>query len=505
MSMTSDSARRVKSVPATAPKIMVHIVAYNAASTLARVLDRIPRVLRQSLTEICVFDDASTDETFLVGQGYKQVRGFDGLHVFRNPANRGYGGNQKLGYRYAIEKGFDYVVLLHGDGQYAPEAMPNLLDPLLSGEADAVFGSRMMEPGSARRGGMPLYKYVGNKVLTSIQNTLLEMSLTEFHSGYRAYSVAALKQIPFEENTDDFHFDTQIIIQLQSAGLRIKEVPIPTYYGDEICHVNGLKYAEDVVRSVLEYRLHKTGAVSRPEYSHVRLPRYREKTSPFSSHRRIVDAVKPGSKVLDVGTSSGYLARELRDKGCFVVGVDSSDSSEARAACDKFYVANLDGGTWEPEEKAFDYVIFADVLEHLRDTSILARAQSWLAEDGRIVASTGNVALWYMRLQLLFGRFQYAPRGILDETHVRLYTLSTFRDLLRSNGYRVTREDYTVIPIETITESLPTTFRKISSVLDAAQHRLAVQSPELFAYQIIVEGIPLARDIAHLPIPRRER
>src|SRR5438045_2211847 len=119
----------------------------------------------------------------------------------------------------AIENGLDIVVLLHGDGQYAPEILPDIVEPLELDKCDAVFGSRMMEPGAARRGGMPLYKYLGNKVLTQFENAFLEMNLSEFHSGYRVYSVEALKRLPFEANSDDFPFDTQIIIQLKAAGL----------------------------------------------------------------------------------------------------------------------------------------------------------------------------------------------------------------------------------------------------------------------------------------------
>jgi 2-polyprenyl-3-methyl-5-hydroxy-6-metoxy-1,4-benzoquinol methylase len=465
----------------------VHVVAYNAASTLARVLDRIPHDLRPRLAEICVFDDASSDETFLVGKGYQQVRDMPQLQVFRNARNRGYGGNQKLGYRYAIERGFDFVVLLHGDGQYAPEAMPNLLQPLLQGEADAVFGSRMLEPGAARRGGMPLYKYLGNKILTQFENAFLEMNLSEFHSGYRVYSVEALKKIPFESNSDDFHFDTQIIIQLKAAGMRIKEVPIPTYYGDEICHVNGMRYARDVARSVLQYRMHQAGVVRRPEYNHVPPRPYSEKFSAFSSHQRIVDRVKPGSKVLDVGCAGGYLARALGAKGCTVVGVDVRPDPSAEAACQKFYVADLDGGTWAPDERGFDYVLFGDVLEHLRDTSILARCKEWLAPGGKVVASTGNIALWFMRLQLLGGRFRYAPKGILDETHVRLYTRETFRELIRGAGFTIAGEDWTVIPIEKLAEAIPT-LQPAITVMDSLQYLLARWRPALFAYQFVVEA-----------------
>src|SRR5205807_3028970 len=133
--------------------------------------------------------------------------------------------------------------------QYAPECLPDLVGPVMTGEADAVLGSRMMSRFAALKGGMPMYKYVGNKILTFLQNRILHSSLTEFHSGYRLYSVKALERLPFDRNTDDFHFDTEIIIQLLRAGLRIKEVPIPTYYGDEIRYVKGIKYAFNALRS----------------------------------------------------------------------------------------------------------------------------------------------------------------------------------------------------------------------------------------------------------------
>src|SRR5262249_42314948 len=177
--------------------------------------------------------------------------------VLYNRENQGYGGNQKLGYQYAIRLGFDVVVLLHGDGQYAPECIPALIAPLLDGSADATFGARMLVPGAARKGGMPLYKFVGNRILTAIQNRLLGSHLSEFHSGFRAYSVAALAGIPFGYNSNVFHFDTEVIIQLMMAGRRIVEVPIPTYYGDEICRVNGMQYARNVIFSTILSRLHR--------------------------------------------------------------------------------------------------------------------------------------------------------------------------------------------------------------------------------------------------------
>jgi glycosyltransferase involved in cell wall biosynthesis len=234
-------------------RIGILVVAYNAESTLQKVLQRIPADVYSKIVEIFVFDDASSDRTYETGRSMMQEARGEKLKIFRNPVNLMYGGNQRKGYQYAIGRGLDIVVLLHGDGQYAPEVMQELLTPLETGQADMVMGSRMMIPGAALRGNMPMYKYVGNKILTWMENRLAGLNLSEFHSGYRAYSVAALRQIPLDSMTWNWHFDTQIILEFLRKGLRIKEVPIPTYYGDEICHVNGIPYAWNCVRETLKY------------------------------------------------------------------------------------------------------------------------------------------------------------------------------------------------------------------------------------------------------------
>ena len=236
-------------------RIGILVVAYNAEATLRGVLQRIPPDIMAKVEEIFVFDDASGDQTYQVGLEYQQRMAEDKLRIFRNPVNLMYGGNQRRGYQYAIERGLDIVVLLHGDGQYAPEVMQELLTPLETGQADMVMGSRMLIPGAALKGNMPLYKYLGNKILTWLENTLAGTRLSEFHSGYRAYSVHALKSIPLNELTTNWHFDTQIILEFLKRGYRIKEVPIPTYYGDEICHVNGIPYALNCIRETLMFAL----------------------------------------------------------------------------------------------------------------------------------------------------------------------------------------------------------------------------------------------------------
>ena len=303
--------------------------------------------------------------------GYQQLS--DDLHVEvrRNPQNLGYGGNQKAGYRRAIELGLDIIVLLHGDGQYAPELLPEMIAPLERNECDAVFGSRMMVDGAARKGGMPLYKLVGNKILTRIENAALGTRLSEFHSGYRAYRVDALKRLDLESYSDGFDFDTEIIIGLIDAGMGIAEIPIPTYYGDEICYVNGVRSARDVTMDVLRYRARKAG-LGRPSHGSDAFAEYTLKESLDGSHRAIIDWMRrPPGRVLDLGCSSGLLSEELRRLGHHVVGVDVVQHPAAEERTDEFYEADLDRGLPPALTGQFDIILCADVLEHVRHPEAL--------------------------------------------------------------------------------------------------------------------------------------
>ena len=248
-------------------KIGVLIVTYNAVKTLAPTIERISPELMEKIDEIFVFDDHSNDKTYEAALEYKKSKALDKLKIYHNKKNLRYGGNKKAGYRYAIDNGFDIVVLLHGDGQYAPEVMAELIAPVENDSADLVMGSRMMHGQHALKGGMPLYKFFGNKILTLLENIILGMKLTEFHSGYRVYSCSVLKDLPIDKCSDDWHFDTDIIIQFKEKGLKIMEKPIPTYYGDEICYVNGIAYAFHCIESVIKYRLHKAGLVNLDKFN----------------------------------------------------------------------------------------------------------------------------------------------------------------------------------------------------------------------------------------------
>jgi glycosyltransferase involved in cell wall biosynthesis len=475
-------------------RIGILIVAYNAATTLAKVFRRIPAVVWENVEEVVVFDDASQDDTFELALGYKQVNPNAKLQVFKNEKNQGYGGNQILGYKYFMERGFDIVVLLHGDGQYAPEILAHMYHPLVTGEADAVFGSRMMkEFGGPIKGGMPLYKYAGNKILTFFENRALNLNLTEFHSGYRAYDLHALHCIDFSKMTHDFHFDTEIIIKLQHQRFRIHEIPIPTYYGDEICYVNGMKYAEDVFKALYRYRSAVNGAHAYPEFAEY-FHHYALKDAPYSSHYYAERIAGKNQRLLDVGCGEGFFAEQLHNNGNEVTGIDALESPIHVASMRDYYQTDLQLGLGhvasQLRERVFDKVLILDVLEHLNHPERVLRDIFPLIRPsgGTVVVSVPNVANIFVRLSLLFGKFDYADRGIMDRTHVRFYTRKSARELLESNGYRIVSEYFSIIPLDRGLRVKPQ--GPIDRIGSAILKGLTDLFPTLFGYQLIFEAKP---------------
>jgi glycosyltransferase involved in cell wall biosynthesis len=201
-------------------KVIVVMPAYNAAATLEATYRAIDA---RCLDEIILVDDCSNDETVDIAARLP-------LHLVRHSQNLGYGGNQKTCYREALRRGADIIVMLHPDGQYDPALLPELIRPIAEGRADAVLGSRFLIPGGARRGGMPLYRFIANRFLTFWENLVLRQQLSEYHTGYRAYSRAFLENVPFMQNSNGFCFDTEILVQAVAFRQRLVEIPIATRY-----------------------------------------------------------------------------------------------------------------------------------------------------------------------------------------------------------------------------------------------------------------------------------
>jgi len=233
-------------------KIAVVMPAYNAAATLGATYERIPPGFAD---EIILVDDASIDTTPAVAEQL-------GLRVIVHPHNVGYGGNQKTCYMEALRLGADIVIMLHPDGQYDPEILPEMAGPIRRGQAHVVIGSRMLAPGGARAAHMPWWKIIANRFLTACENLVLRQGLSEYHSGYRAYSREFLETVPFLRNDNGFVFDTEILAQATAFGFKIHEVPARTRYFKEASSVGfgtSVKYGFGTLNAMLKYVLHRLG------------------------------------------------------------------------------------------------------------------------------------------------------------------------------------------------------------------------------------------------------
>ena len=243
-------------------KIVMVLPAYNAAKTLKMTLDAIPKDI---VDDIILVDDASKDDTVEVAKKL-------GLKVFVHPQNLGYGGNQKTCYREALKLGADMAVMVHPDFQYDPVFIPEVVKPIANGEYDAMIGSRMKIRKNALKGGMPYWKFISNIFLTQIENFILGYNLSEYHSGFRAYNKKVM-MLPLDLDSNNFVFDTEIIVQIKIAGLKIGEVPISTKYFPEASQISfkkSVKYGLSILRVMIKYLLFKLGIKDYEQFSQIK-------------------------------------------------------------------------------------------------------------------------------------------------------------------------------------------------------------------------------------------
>jgi 2-polyprenyl-3-methyl-5-hydroxy-6-metoxy-1,4-benzoquinol methylase len=291
--------------------------------------------------------------------------------------------------------------------------------------------------------------------------------------------------VPFTLNTNDFHFDTEILIQFLNAGLRIVEMPIPTYYGDEICYVNGLKYARDVTHVTLQNVAHRMGILyqRRFDVGPSDNTHYTLKKGYPSSHSMAIDAVPAHTSVIDLGAGPGGVAKALAEKGCQVAVVDRhplpGDAGEIRV-----FLQDLDDPP-DFDTKPYQRILLLDMIEHLRDPELfLQRLRRQFTHETKIVIiTTANVAFLPERLMLFAGQFNYGKMGILDVTHTRLFTFRSLRRLLRDHGFRIKA-------IRGVPAPFPRAFGDgpLARAALAVNQALIGLSKTLFAYQIFVEA-----------------
>lgn len=477
-------------------KTLVLVVAYAASAHIEKVLKRIETsvaALPDLDIHTLVIDDGSPDNTAALAERFKATTSM-AMTVLRNPVNQGYGGNQKLGYRYALRFGFDSVVMVHGDGQYPPEQIGAMVEKIIAEKAEVVLGSRMLNRRDAIKGGMPYYKFVGNIILTGVQNWMLGMRLSEFHTGFRAYSKSFLQRTPFAYNSNDFDFDTDILIQARLSKANIAEISIPTHYGDEVCHVNGTKYAVQILRTSILANMQRYQIYYHPKFDFAPDAPYASKVGIDSSHDFAIRNVLPYQNVLDIGGCAGHVARVLRkEKGCFVYGVDTYQHRSSAEEYDQLTHADIDREDMKkylPVDRPIQTVLLLDVLEQLEapEYFLTSLREQLRMEQGRMIITTANVGFILTRLSLMLGHFNYSKRGILDFTHKRLFTLGSLRRMLVQHGYKIDRIEGIPIPFGLIWPNHPRRVR----LLTGLNRQLIRISRRLFSYQIgmVVHPLP---------------
>lgn len=249
------------------PKIIVVMPAYNAGKTIESVFERIPKAAYKRISKFVVVNDGSTDGTKLVVTNRLMKKYRNRILLLNHESNRGYGGAQKTGFSKALQLGADIAVLLHSDGQYAPEILLDMIEPIENERADVVFASRFL--GNPLKGNMPLVRFAGNRILTYLANLVSGARLSEWHSGYRAYSGKALRATNFGANSDKFEFDSEIILQCAEKRLKIIEIPMATHYGSEKSYLRPLDYGRRVLNVLFDYMLHKSGLKKNSKYEEI--------------------------------------------------------------------------------------------------------------------------------------------------------------------------------------------------------------------------------------------
>ncbi|MBF0102166.1 MAG: methyltransferase domain-containing protein [Desulfobacterales bacterium] len=439
-----------------------------------------------------IFSNPQID-ILIVSTGVSEAEDLSNLNytnvmIMRSMQENGFGEIQKFGYRFAIEKGFAFIINLFADGWHPPELIPRFIEKWYATDSDVILGSRLKWLKSPLTRKISRSKRLRYLALIAVQNALTNRTIMDYQSEYRGYATSFLRKVPFEINTNKSHFGTEILLQAFHIEAKIEEIDITFEDACSIPWINSIQSTRDILDSTIRFKMHQFGMLCDLKYRRPEALRYREKAfMAYSTHKIALSLVRQyqPQRILDIGSGPGFVAKRCRELGAEVIGLDLVDPLPDTVS--GFQKLDFEKDPLPQNAFHFDIILLLDIIEHLSNPEKLLielRNQGYLTEKKRkspiIILSTPNVAFFTIRLNLLFGRFNYAERGILDITHKRLFTRNTLLRMLQDCGYFIEKVFPVAVPFDAVMQG------KLSRLLSMVSSFLAHLWPCMFAFQFLV-------------------
>ena len=482
----SPSYSNMPSNKVTNGRVLICVISHGYEIPTSTILANLREFVQDLDHEVLCFSSQKnkfSQEIFFKIDSSKQKK-IDSHFIFES---LGYGELQKLAFHYSIKHKFDTVVVLHQRGNVFQELLGSLNSLLPRNNAQVFLGSRFISKEGILETKTPTLKKWGSKIVTFLQNKILNSSFSDFHSRFRSFSVEALKLVPFQFNSNGYEFDSEILIQLWASGCNIVEVPIPFKDGDNIRQENTLSYVWKLLKTTCCYRLHQMSLFYDRKFDlESGFAKYKLKKGFPSTHEYAIQSINPSSRVLDIGCGNSLVADELKKRGCYVEAIDYEEP-QGEQVIDRFTKMDINDSDANIATSEFDNILLLDVLEHVEDPEafVLRLRINAKGKTPKFIVSVPNVAFFVVRIQLLFGNFNYGIRGTLDLGHRRLFTFGSIQQLFLQAGYR----------IQTI-KGIPAPFplaigvNWLSRCLLIINQMLIKLFPRVFAYQVILTAYP---------------
>lgn len=467
-------------------QIALMITVKNVGRDIENIILRIPTKITNYLKEIYIIDDSSTDDTYQQSIAVRNKFKRANIFVCKTPHAMGYGGVQKIGFIYALNNGFDFMITLDGNEDHPPEYLPKLIASIEEHDADLFFASRITEFSLLRGNFRFSHIWLSSRIVTWCVRKLSNVNFYCLDIGYRVMRIEILKNIPFQLNANDFKFNTDIFFQLLSSGTQIVEQRFPM--GNEINY----HHKEELLRrwyrlkAAIKYQLFRMGLFYNPllDFNLFNQDNYYLKKAHNSLHQYIIRQNFSDKIIADLGSSKGYISNLIAKTAKEVIAIDFNKQKSKNNRV-SFQSLELDEDfDAQLGFNKFDTVLALDIIEHLKEPeAAVQKISKILKPGGKIFASTGNISFIIIRIMLLFGFFNYGKRGILDLSHRRLFTIYTFKKLFMTYGFEIVRVKGFGPPIrDLISDRWPFVW------IDALFSFLATLMPKLFSYSFLLEA-----------------